>query len=272
MLLYGIGLEVPAADFPRAGRIALKLLSSMRSASRERLIFGGLRRQAALQRLLGGPRMLAIRYTRGPLSGLGFRCGSAEKYFLVGADFESALLPVIYDTLTETSVVYDVGAHAGYWSLAFARLCPSGAIYAFEPSPINYARLALNTAATPGIHRIPAAVSDKSGSATFHESGSISRIRTDGEIKVPRLRLDDLNLSAPGLLKMDIEGHAGAALAGAIGLVRRARPAILCEIHDTAEREAVNRILGDLGYGVTTIEQPHHFPFHVFAKYSRHNA
>lgn len=266
VLLRGIGLEVSAAEFCLSGRIALKLLCALRPASRDRLVFGSLHRQAALQLLLGGPRMLDVRYTRGPLAGLRFNCQTAEKYFLMGADFEHALLPAIRKSLAKASVVYDIGANAGYWSLAFARLSPAGEVYAFEPSPINYARLIINTARVANIHPIRAAVSDANGSAAFSESGTTSRIRRDGDIRVPQVRLDDLNLPPPNLLKIDIEGFAGAALAGAISLLRRSRPAILCEVHDPGEEETTLRILDDLGYRFTIIERLRDFPFHVFAR------
>lgn len=212
--------------------------------------------------------MLAVRYTRGPLAGLDFNCTSAEKYFLVGADFERALVPSVRASLTGASVVYDIGANVGFWSLIFARLCPAGAVYAFEPSLINYERLVTNTASAPNLRAIRAAVSDANGSARFSESGSTSRIRSDGEIEVPKIRLDDLDLPAPSLLKLDIEGDAGAALCGAMNLIRRKRPAILCEIHGPAERRAIERILGGLGYALTAIDRPKSYPFHAFAESS----
>jgi FkbM family methyltransferase len=269
--LSGIGLEV-SADFPLFGRIVLKLLSGVPPAIREPLAFGGLRRQALLQRIIGGPRMLAVRYTRGPLAGLGFNCYSAEKYFLVGADFESFLLPAICDSVTKASIVYDIGANAGYWSLAFARLCPAGAVYAFEPSPTNYARLVAATLPAPNVHTMRAAVSNENGTVAFSESGTTSRIHDGGDIQVPRVKLDDLNLPAPDLLKIDIEGHAGAALAGAINLLRRVRPVILCEIHDNEENEALGRVIRNLGYTATVVERSHRFPFHVLARHPAHHA
>ena len=266
MNLAGMGLEVLDGSFPSIGRIALKALSGMPSALRERLVFGGLKRQAALQHLLGGPRALSVRYTRGPLAGMSFGCESSEKYFIVGADYENDLLPIVRAAIKPTDVIYDIGANAGYWSLAFARLCPQGTVYAFEPSPINYARLEANTAAIPNISRIRAAVSEAAGTVRFSERGSVSGIWSDGEVEVERVRLDDCNLPVPNFLKVDIEGHAGSALAGATGLLRRGKPLILCEIHDADEEAAFGRVLGALEYRFEEIERRRTSPFHVLAR------
>ncbi len=239
MTVQGIGLVVSERCFSLIGCIALKALSGIPSALRERLVFGGYRRQLVLQRLLGGPRSLSVRYTRGPLLGLRFTCESTEKYFIVGADLEHELIPVLRNVLKPTDVVYDIGANAGYWSLAFSRFCPSGAVYAFEPSPTNYARLEINTAETPNIMLICGAVSDSTGTARFSERGSVSSIRLDGELEVKRLRL----------------------FCGAIDLLRRSKPIIICEIHNRLEEAAVSSTLGALGYRIENIERERSFPF-----------
>lgn len=265
MTLQGIGLMVSEHRFPLIGCIALKAMSGIPSALRERLVFGGYRRQLALQRLLGGPRSLLVRYTRGPLLGLKFTCESTEKYFILGADFEHELIPVLRNVLKPTDVVYDIGANAGYWSLAFSRFCPKGAVYAFEPSPTNYARLEVNTAGAPNILPIRSAVSDGTGTARFSDRGSVSSIRLDGELEVKRMRLDDSNLPLPNFVKVDIEGHAGSAFCGAIDLLRRSKPIIICEIHNRLEEVAVSSTLGALGYRIENIEPERSFPFHVLA-------
>ena len=239
-----------------------RLLALIPPNVREPLVFGGARRQLALQRLIGGPSSVAITYNRGLLRGLKFRCLTSEKYFVMGADYERRLVGAILPLLGPRSVVYDVGAHAGFWSLVFSRACPEGSVCAFEPSPANLQRLKENVAQVANVLVVPRAASDASGSVRFSEGGSCSSVSPEGEIEVETVQLDHCGVPRPSFIKIGVEGHAARVLAGAARILEACRPAILCEVHNREEDEAVR---GLAGYRVCEMERSRRFPMHLLA-------
>lgn len=63
---------------------------------------------------------------------------SGEKWFI-----ESVLPGILSDI--EEPVVLDIGANIGEYSIALASALPACRCYAFEPNPITFERLTLNT-------------------------------------------------------------------------------------------------------------------------------
>ena len=259
-----MGIQIVETAAPRA-RVALACLSAIPPSIREPLLFGGVRRQSLVQRVIGGPASATIRYSSGILSRLRFDCFTSEKYFWLGAGYERELVPLIREALSDVSVVYDIGAHAGFWSLMFASLCPNGQIFAFEPDPANRARLEVNAAQMPNIRVLPFAVSDRAGTVRFEQGSSISHATEKGGIEVRTIALDSCDLPAPGFVKMDIEGHGAMALAGARATIASHHPKILAEIHNREEQDAMKELRA-LGYELQLVETNATFPFHMLAE------
>jgi len=166
-------------------------------------------------------------------------------------------------------VVFDVGANVGYVSLLSARLSgKSGKVFAFEALPANVARLRQNISINSLESRITvthAAVIDNVQPVTFltHPSGAMGKAlgsagrdeQYSGRITVPGLALDtfvyDENNPAPDIIKMDIEGGEGSALAGMPRLLAEKKPILLIELHgEKAARQVWNYL------------QQHHFSMH----------
>lgn len=156
-------------------------------------------------------------------------------------EFEPFETEVVRRLVPPGTVVVDIGANIGYYTLLFARLAgPTGAVYAFEPAPENFRLLGLNIQAN-GYHNITpvqAAVCDVSGEITFHLSPTneadhrlYAQTNEAGAprlaLTVPSLRLDDyppLRERPVSLIKMDIQGAEGRALAGMTQLLGRPTP------------------------------------------------
>jgi FkbM family methyltransferase len=247
------------------GHAVFRCLCLLPPHLRERLIFNGLLRQAFLQRIIGGPLAIRMRYCSGLLRGCEFNCLSSEKYFFMGKDYENDLLGVISPLLRENSIIYDIGAHAGFWSLVFSRLSPEGKIFAFEPSPVNLSRLRSNTEIIDNIVIVPFAVSNISGTANFSDDGSFSSICLNGDTQVNSITLDKSYYQLPDFIKIDVEGHAAEALQGARRILEKARPAILAEIHSAHEMQEVSSLLLPLGYRIERLKEPVRTdaPFHI---------
>ena len=171
-----------------------------------------------------------------------------EKDYWLGTyepDLQAATLKFIKPGM----VVYDVGANIGYISLMAARLAGErGRVFSFEALPANIARLTRNVMMNAMQYRVKvvhAAVVDKPGEVTFlaHASGAMGKARGSAgrdehytqTIKVIGLALDDFVFRQgnppPAVIKMDIEGGEGMALAGMLRLLKEARPVLLIELH-----------------------------------------
>jgi FkbM family methyltransferase len=152
----------------------------------------------------------------------------------------------------------------------FSRLCgTSGRVYAFEPWPENCSALSANLKinSITNVEVVPAAVSERSGSQTFHRGsddsqGSLLPRAEDpfpGEcIQVPTLSLDEFvelpQARPPELLKLDIEGGEAVALRGARRVLVDHKPVVLCEIHGQTFGEEVRSILSETSFRLFILE------------------
>jgi len=184
----------------------------------------------------------------------------SEKDYWLGT-YESDLGAAARKLIQPGDVVYDVGANVGYISLVSAQLCgKSGKVFAFEALPVNVDRLRENVvinALESQITVTHAAVINTVQPVTFltHHSGAMGKAlgstgrdeQYNGRITVPGLALDafvyDENHPAPDVIKMDIEGGEGSALAGMPRLLAEKRPILLIELHgEKAARQVWNNL------------------------------
>lgn len=168
---------------------------------------------------------------------------------------EIEVLPLF---LADDSVVFDIGANYGYYTVPLARLCPKGSVYAFEPIPSTFQVLSrivkhygLNNVrlCEYGVGAEDAVVEFQ---APVQESGFVSA----GQAHIAR-RHDDLpakgiyypwetnrvyqcrvvsidkafpSLQRLDLVKIDIEGAELFALEGMAKTLETCRPVVLIEI------------------------------------------
>jgi FkbM family methyltransferase len=133
------------------------------------------------------------------------------------------------------STVLDIGAHIGVHTRRFSRLAGvQGRVYAFEASPENVAVLRHNVTSTrfPNVEIVPAAVSDRCGTATLHLSPGHSNHSLNagytaetGTVEVPCLSIDafcaDRSISRVDFVKVDTEGAEPLVLRGMADTIRR---------------------------------------------------
>lgn len=173
-------------------------------------------------------------------------------------------------------VLWDVGANIGAMSLFAARRAPAGArVESFEPSPRVHARLARQLALNPGLpvraHRL--ALSDRAGTADFHESAEVSNGGLGTLYAAPNTvalatavetaRGDDLIASGlvppPDVMKIDVEGFEPEVLDGLASMLATHHP-VLC-VESSAyrldsrglPRDHIAKRLEALGYRVTVL-------------------
>jgi FkbM family methyltransferase len=170
--------------------------------------------------------------------------------------------------LKPESVVVDVGAYIGLYTVAIARrLGPSGKVIAFEPDPDSFAALKAHVQlnrVSGHVELIQAAASAENGTAPF-EAGKHSMSRIAGEQAqdthmVRAVRLDSvLAGKRVDMLKIDVEGFEEQVVRGASGILEspeRAPHTIFIEVHPYAweelgvTSESLLKLLESSGYKV----------------------
>jgi FkbM family methyltransferase len=205
-------------------------------------------REGSIRRVLWGP-CRGMRYRIFPEYGWSYMYGGWERN-LVG---------IMRQRVQPGSTVYDLGANYGMHTLLFARLVGlSGRVYAFEPHPEVFAalqeQLTLNGLQT--VVPICQAVSESTGLGFFDQTDRRSNghltVSTSSALRVQTTTLDEFvyrhQAKPPDFIKIDIEGSAGAALRGALRLLREHRPTVVVELHDPFEDTAVGTLLASLEY------------------------
>jgi len=192
----------------------------------------------------------------------------------VQAELQRRILPDV--------VMYDVGAHIGFYALPAAR--QGARVIAFEPDPESAARLrshAERNGLRDKLRVVEAAVwSNANPGITFRRglprsqggvsSGEHSAVLASGEsIAVPACSLDEFvagGESPPQILKIDVEGGESEVLKGAADILRTYRPALLVEVHTASQCEAVTSVLESASYEMRWVVPSEGFPRQCFAR------
>ena len=155
--------------------------------------------------------------------------------------------------------VVEIGANIGAHTVPLARRCAPGPLYAFEPQQRVFQALCANLAlndignviaspdacgAEPGQARIP----PLDYGAPFNFGGvSLSPPEAPG-VPTRVIALDDLELPACHLLKIDVEGFEPQVLRGASRTIRRHRPRLYVENDRRENQQLVIDLIHALDY------------------------
>jgi FkbM family methyltransferase len=229
---------------------------------------------------------LTVRVRSGLSLGLWLRVRFPEEAGYWRGTHESSTARAIVANVREGSVVYDVGAHIGLITFGAARLAGnSGRVIAFEPDPDNVVRLREGCALNHLERRVRvvnSAVWSHGGSEEIGFRRGASRrsrggVEADGyqpvladgpTVKVPVMTLDefaDSSGTAPGLIKIDVEGGEYEVLRGGETLFARCRPLLLVEVHHRDAFERIDKWLSDFKYAAQWGGSPQGFPKMLFA-------
>lgn len=203
-----------------------------------------------------------IRVIQGGLKGAKWIVGSSNHGCWLGT-YEYRKQRLFTQNVKRGYVVYDLGAHVGFYSLLASRLIgPEGFVYAFEclPRNIQFLRQHLVLNDTRNVRVFEYAVSDKSGMMKFLEDRCSSKgcLSTEGGLEVKTVKLDELYsekmVRLPDLLKIDIEGGEYTALLGAENILLKAHPTIFLATHGLGIHRKCIEFLKYLGYEIDAID------------------
>ena len=178
-----------------------------------------------------------------------------EKDLWLGS-YEPFMLEAVARFARSGMTAYDVGAHVGYVTVCLAQAVgPQGHVVAFEPLPANQQRLRANlelNGLSGRVQVVAGAVGEAAGRQLFkpHPSVAMGKLvahdaedePTAGLLEVEVIALDEFVAgagTAPGLVKMDIEGGEAAALRGMRRVLREFGPILLVEIHGAQAAQGV---------------------------------
>jgi FkbM family methyltransferase len=187
---------------------------------------------------------------------------------------ERAVIKALLAELSGTETVWDVGACVGTYTSFIASVLITGTVVGFEPEATNRSRLRMNLTHNASAEHwkiSPVALSDENGTCTlsseFVEAGGGHHYLTANNSgrQIETRQGDSLRkeweLTAPDVIKIDVQGAELAVLSGLKETLRETR-SIYLEIHPekcsrygttAAETEA---FLRDAGYSLTNLGTP----------------
>lgn len=175
----------------------------------------------------------------GRLKGKKWIAGSSWPSFWLGI-FEYDKQNIFAERILPGKVIYDIGAHVGFYTLLSAELTgPRGRVFAFEPVPGNLyflkRHILLNKLVN--VEVIEAAAADFTGTTFFSESSSglEGSLSANGDLEVNTVRIDDLvdqgKILPPDYVKIDVEGAELKVLNGASKTLTNYKPVIFLSTH-----------------------------------------
>ncbi|MBM3969577.1 MAG: FkbM family methyltransferase [Planctomycetes bacterium] len=202
-----------------------------------------------------------VRIRAGALQGRRWVIASGSRF--VKGTYEPIQSEAFHRLIHPGSVVFDVGAHVGYYTVLSSVLAgPSGQVIAFEPLPANlkYLRRHLQLNACGNVRVLTNCVGEGSSTARFDDSHGtgVGHLATAGRLEVQVRSLDEMvesgELPIPQFIKIDVEGAELLVLRGAEQLLRRHHPTLVLSTHsDDLDRACLQR-LSEFGYEVEHLE------------------
>ncbi len=167
----------------------------------------------------------------------------------------------------------DCGANFGMYTRFFGEAVgPGGRVFSVEPIPSTFAVLSSNVKGL-GLNHVTLfnkAVSDQPGHLTmtvpmmgggrnFYQAHILRAGETvDANSRAFTVEIAPIDSLIPDniiirLMKVDVEGHELPCMKGALGLLKRDKPALLIEVSGSPDKdesaEKLFKLLTDLGYG-----------------------
>lgn len=208
------------------------------------------------------PAGMRVPILQGRLRGYWWIVGSSDHGCWLGSyEYRKRLL--FEQTIRSGSVVYDLGAHVGFYTLlASALVGARGQVFAFEPVTANLAFLKehLRLNRVTNVTVIEKAVADRSGWVAFDEGPgrAMGHFAAQGRQQVATVTLDEMvfkyGLPVPDYLKIDVENADWPVLTGARTLLSKARPTIFLSTDRYVSGAQSCALLASLGYQLRSLD------------------
>jgi len=208
------------------------------------------------------PKGTVMPILQGPIKGYKWVVGSHTHGCWLGS-YELEKQKLFYQMVPVGGVVFDIGAHVGFYTLlSVEKVGSRGKVVSFEPLPRNLEilkkHLKMNHCDTR-VTLIEDAVAKKNGSKFFEVSplSAGGHLNDNEGLKIQTVSLDELFFNElvpqPDLIKMDIEGGEFDALLGANKLLSDHHPVIFLATHSCEIHRNCCKYLISIGYELIPI-------------------
>jgi FkbM family methyltransferase len=137
-------------------------------------------------------------------------------------------------------VVVQAGGNCGLWPMRLSGLFDT--VYTFEPDPVNFTALAINTAGRSNIIKMQAALGNVRTCVDMNRTGkNCGAHYVEGYGSLPTIKIDDLALAECDLIYLDVEGFEYQALRGAIRTIDTHAPVVAFEDKGLGKRFGVEQ-------------------------------
>lgn len=183
------------------------------------------------RRILFGPAKGAVIYKS-------LRSGTRQ---ILGV-YEREVTPYLRRYVKSADCCYDIGSADGYYAFACARLARPGEVFCFDIDENAVGRLRdlvarnshLGSRVNPNWIRLGAA--------------PVSENHTSLDALI-----NERGWKPPDVIKLDVEGDEFEILNGAVRVLREHHPRLIIEVHSLDLEQACDRLLRDLGYRTTIV-------------------
>jgi len=158
-------------------------------------------------------------------------------------DYEPVETKMMLGFVDEHSIIVDIGANIGWYSIVLARKARQGRVFAFEPMPTTFTYLQKNLLLnrTNNVETFNYGLSDKKETIEFFFDPNLSAATsarniyedpTKHRVSANVCRMDDVlaDLERIDLIKCDVEGAEIFVLYGGIETLRRTKPILFLEM------------------------------------------
>jgi FkbM family methyltransferase len=206
--------------------------------------------------------------------GLRIALDESNPAYILGAS-EPEVQATLVDALSPGSVLYDIGANIGFFTIIAARVVGvEGHVVAFEPQPRARHTLERNIDRNrfKNVSVVPQAVGASRGHAHLTVDGmrghATAHLADHGHL-VKVVAIDNVvgGLRPPDVVKIDVEGTEVDVLLGLHETIRRYAPLIICEIHGP-NRATCEEILLNHGYLVERLDEQTSGMLHLVGRIS----
>lgn len=207
------------------------------------------------------PSNAIVPILRGPLKKKKWIKGSHNISVLLGI-YESKQSKTFLKFARNSNTFWDIGSHAGYYSLLFNSVSPAGKIFAFEPlqDSVNIYQQHMILNNITNFNVFPYAVSNKSGLYNFRKTKTSVAGKLDdlGETTVKVIKLSEFlserHITAPDIIKMDIEGAEFTVLSDLQLILKEKMPTIFVSTHGIKIHHDCINLLENIGYVLNPLD------------------
>ena len=159
------------------------------------------------------------------------------------AEYQGPVRRLALGYVSTFGVSVDIGANFGLWSHTLEQKFTRN--FAIEPMQLHCDYLKLNAPAT---QIFQTALGTETGTVMmqrFPDNYGKTRVNSNGDVKVPLQRLDDLDLPLADFVKIDVEGFELYVLQGGENYIKSSYPVMVVE---QEEKSSAHALLLSWGY------------------------